>query len=231
MASEKPTTSKKIIDVSHPDETVPDTSSRPVIVTNRPMIKQDPMIAEKAAEEPEKSDESKPTKAASKTKEEPAATKKKSIAPLADEKIVIEPIESDEAKDDQPAEEPEEVTASDKTEETVEESAKPSDQSKEKEPKESQAADENVQVDEDATEKAKKEEEIDQAELDRQADLQKLIDSGKYALPIVDAHSRRYVLGLVLLLIVLAALVLNVILDIGLIQLPGIPHTTFFSVK
>lgn len=35
---------KAIIDVSHPDDTVPSETSRPVIIANRPIMK-DPMMA------------------------------------------------------------------------------------------------------------------------------------------------------------------------------------------
>ncbi|HEX4774304.1 MAG TPA: hypothetical protein VH234_02205 [Candidatus Saccharimonadales bacterium] len=44
MADSKKT-AKPINDVAHPDETAPETSSRPILVTNRPIIK-DPMMVE-----------------------------------------------------------------------------------------------------------------------------------------------------------------------------------------
>jgi len=74
------------------------------------------------------------------------------------------------------------------------------------------------------------EEEAKKAE--HEANVQKIIDSKKFELPITTEEKRRStrmtILG-VLLAIVLAGAWVDVALDAGLIQLTGVPHTSYFA--
>lgn len=67
----------------------------------------------------------------------------------------------------------------------------------------------------------------------RQAELEELIAKGTYAVPINALKHRRHmvVFEIVLLLLVLAVAGLDVLLDMGTLSLPGVPHTNFLSDK
>ncbi len=57
---------RKIIDVSEPGKTAPPTSSRPIIVSNRPILRRDPMMASPDGMEKEEAPEEKPVARTSK---------------------------------------------------------------------------------------------------------------------------------------------------------------------
>lgn len=52
MAPDKPIPGPpKIVDVSHPGKSTPSASSRPIIITNRPVLRQDPMMLDDGSDE------------------------------------------------------------------------------------------------------------------------------------------------------------------------------------
>ena len=64
----------------------------------------------------------------------------------------------------------------------------------------------------------------------RTDDIELIIAKGTYVLPINQSGKRkeRIIIG-TLLIVLLLALMLDVLLDIGVVSLPWLPHTTFFS--
>lgn len=68
------------------------------------------------------------------------------------------------------------------------------------------------------------------AEQKRIRDLESIIASGKYYLPLDGQRRRRERITLAVLFVVLLLLfLLDAMLDMGMVSLPGVPHTTFFS--
>lgn len=214
----KAKSTKRIIDVAHPGKTAPSATSRPVIVTNRPILK-DPMMADNTAEEPDTSTAPKTGKAKLEPLQEPSdVSDKKTPEEMADEPAEAasspktkEPAETD---DDQPS------TENDETEETDDESvAQPSDDEESKDVAEQTA------------------EEIDASEIEAQAKhdaaIEKLVDSKQYFLPINSVEKRRtkrFAIVALLLVIIVVVVWIDIALDAGLIKLGGVqPVTDFFK--
>jgi hypothetical protein len=218
MNMAKPKPGAKITDVAHPGTTAPSESSKPIIVTNRPILK-DPMVVEK-----DKDGET----PAKKTAVEPK------IKPLPEAK-------PEEAKPESTAEATPEVKP-DKPEPTAEAEPKPVSDTK-PETKPDEAAPETGKAGAAADDKGTTDQnqKIPDAEMDAAAkaaaehegEIQKLVDSKKYFLPInavEQRRSRRFVaLGIILSLLLIVAWV-DIALDAGLISLPAIkPATHLFS--
>jgi len=234
---------KKIVDVAHPGKTAPPPNSKSVIIGHGPML-QDPMVLADATEppaavaapaaksssssvkitppsapllKPEKAEseekaEAKPPEPAARIKIEPP--KEETPEPIADEAKV------EESKEESKATEP-------KKEESVPkpELPKPEAEAKTKdEPEVPGAGEKNLE----AEEAAKQE-----AEAKRQAELQKLVDSKKFFLPINSVEkrrSKRFVALGILLSVVLIVAWADIALDAGLIKVSNIkPVTHFFS--
>ena len=269
MAEAKKST-KKIIDVQHPGKTAPSGTSKSVIVTNRPIMK-DPMVVD---------EDGKPEESA------PAATTYKSGG-----EAVIKPLSEQDSKESSKADEPEQTDSSEtdssktvsqlaeeasnkdskKTDETpppeskeeakepeiklpiAEDDKKDEDEDDKKSPiaeekvgekKDEKAADENADSnpEEDKTDPAKSDKdgdpkEIEEAEEDkelkkRRAEVNKLVESKKYSLPIKtveNRHNRRAVIIGVVVSILLILAWVNIALDAGLISLGGVKaYTNFF---
>lgn len=69
------------------------------------------------------------------------------------------------------------------------------------------------------------------AEQVRQEELEALVQKGTYHVPINHvARTRAAVVFTTLLVIVLVLAILDLLLDMGLLKISGIPHTTFFSI-
>lgn len=228
----------KIIDISAPDQTAPDPTSRPVVVTNRPVLASDPMMVEDKASEAESTMLTAPV----------VSRQAKTITPL-DAEDVVEKTETQEA--DAHETEPE-AAADEKTEPTEpakeETDAKPpkaeprpedkepeaAAEAHEEEPKSEPAAEpepteEEIKAHHDATDA--KEEEVDTA---RQNELERLIASGKYFVPINAVQRKRariiaIVLSVIALLLAIA--LFDLALDSNALSVPGVPHTNFFRVK
>lgn len=213
---------KPIVDVAQPGKTAPPLTSKPVIVTNRTILK-DPMVVEKPAEDEKKTDATPKTKA-------PVASDIETTEPKTDETVAVKPehvlepsptapvTEEAEPKDDAP-----------------EEPAKPA----EAEPKPAEetspdkADDQDSETDDGASLTDAQIEAEATAEAARDAQVQKLIDSKKYYVPVNAVEKRRtkrvIALGVVLSIILALAWV-DVALDAGLIEISGVkPVTHFFS--
>ena len=243
MADAKKKPEKKIIDVSHPDDSKPSNTSKPVIVTNRPILK-DPMVVEEASSEiSQQTEKEKVPVKAGETKikpltDEPATEskgkpeseekgQKRTIAELAAEAAATsDEVEkpAEEESHDEPKEEPKPPGESEPDE------ALPEDKPEETKPDGEEKSDSEKKAPADPGEEAKLKAE-QQAKHD--AAIQELVDSKKYALPITTVETRRsrqvVVLGIVLS-ILLALAWADIALDAGLIEINGVkPVTHFFS--
>ena len=208
MSEEKKPTSKpkKIIDVAHPGDSAPSPNSKSVIITHRPTI-QDPMM--NAAEKPADTEDS----------TEPAAPS--DVAHSAH--TVLQPLTAPE-----PAEESEpEVEAEPKTEEPKP-AEKPETDAK---PPEASGTGTDAKL---GTKDIQTEAQMaasDDAETKRQADLQVLVDSKKYYLPINTLETKRtkqFVLVGVLLSLILIIAWADIALDAGLIHIGNLKAVTHF---
>lgn len=251
----KPTGAAKIMDVTHPRNTQPDTTSRPVIVTNRPMIAADPMIAQSAADVLTKSGAEKSVSQAelmsrspdlvinreaestntsssqtSSIKKDTQGTSADELTKATDSLIGAPPVDRASVKTiPKPV-----VEATGQTQTTLSSNdAKPENLPSEPDYRETTS----VPRSELAFTDADSEELVDE-DLRPQTDEQKqqkameaLIASGKYAVPIGRIAKRRArVVLLVISTILLILLAIDILLDMGIISLLGIPHTTFFSI-
>lgn len=255
MSSEKPkptaADSQKVFDVAKPGKSSPDATSKPIIITNRPVLK-DPMMTDEPSGPPPVNENVASSKPSIRIK----------ISPLGDEsEAPAEPLVRDSIED-----KPQEAPVEDKPEAAVEPDAEPAvEESKEPEPvaeSETVAAEaaepskESVESGKPAPEPAKettaednsqddgdqptaqradqKEDEEDlRKEIERQTELQKIIESKKYFLPInavSKRRSKRHIIIGALLIIVLALVWADIALDSGMITIHGVkPLTHFFS--
>lgn len=206
--SKKSTSPKQIIDVTHADKTAPSDTSRPVIVTNRPILK-DPMMSPATA----------PAE-----KDEPAPSKESLATPS---KSKIKPIEepaADSTKDSAKSEEPKKPELETAPEPTAEPASKPEPAKPDEpeEPEESNAPSKTPDADADIA--ASKQAEHDAA-------MQKLVEAKQYFLPInavEKRRSKRFVATGVILSVILLAFWADVALDAGLVHLGGIKAVTHF---
>jgi hypothetical protein len=243
---EKKPVGKTIIDVKHPGDSAATPTSKPVIVTNRPIL-QDPMVNESntetdqpPAENPGKKPKLQPLtapelaetpteerdpNAAVEAKTEtierkPAVVGEKVITPIDPSKAKEKTAETDKA----PAEE----AAQDEELDSKKPAGEPDETTEAKEEADASAGKKAAaaQAPEDVDAEAKAEAEYD-------ATIEKLIDSHEHFLPINSVEKRRakhvIVLG-VLLSLVLAAAWVDIALDAGIIHLSSVkPVTHFFS--
>lgn len=195
--------SKKAIDVAKPGKTSPDASSRPVIVTHKPMIK-DPMMKDEAAETPPEQ----PVK---------VSNRSKVIVPPSKAEVPAKPAEP-EVAEVKPAEEvtPETPATETTKNETAETSAD-----------EQKAAEKDAAIVDAVAEQADKDKqqsnELTEEEKQRQAELDKLIADKKYFVPIGQVtkrkNNRRTLMILLVLVLLLAGLYLAIdaeVVDIGI---------------
>lgn len=198
---------KPITDVEKPNTSAASATSKPVLVTNRPIMN-DPMVKEDTSTEDGSSKEPKENLAAK-------GSSKVKIQPLESSPKPEEPVKTDEPNDsDEPSDTPEEAPTKPKVpqEKSESETAK-------------KAGNAKTPVEDEDIEAARK------AEHD--ANLQKIVDAKTYYLPINAVEKRktkRFVLLGVALSILLILLWLDIALDAGLITLNGVsPLTHFFS--
>lgn len=202
-------TNKTISDIDKPGKTPPSATSKSVIVTNRPILK-DPMVNEET-EDP------KPE-----TSSETLAHTAGSLKPSK------EPDQPSQPNDEKAAETPVEQASDKKIDKKPEESSEPENNSEEPlSPEKTVPAAARPSVD------SKKPEIKTAEEAKHEADIQKLIDSKKYELPINAVEKRKtkhfVVLG-VFLAILLVIVWADIALDAGLIKVSGVkPVTHFFS--
>lgn len=241
----------KVFDVAHPGKGTPSATSRPVIVTNRPIL-QDPMVSNSGESVPGAPKLSpaavkvtiKPlsdTDEADKSEKPAKDEKDKTIAELAAEKSV-EKLAEAAIKDKEKPErhetdtKEEEASSDDKDEASDEKSEEPESDS-------SAAAPENDDKDKPAEAKTDAEElpvedtkeAKETAELEAEAKkleaINALVESRQYVLPInaVERHRSKVVslFGLVLI-VVLGLLLIDLMLDVGFIHIKGVHSLTHF---
>lgn len=230
----------KVFDVAHPGKSKPSATSRPIIVSNRPIL-QDPMVSSTIPSDVA-SAEDKPSPATVKvtikpleTAEEPKAEKTdrsdKTIAELAAEAENGATKSTDTApkkEDDKPAEA--DPKASETAESTPEADAKSSEASKpDDEASTTETKSDDTQPTEDSKD-AKQTAELEAAAKKRE-EINGLVESRDYFLPInaVERHRSKVVaiFGLVLIL-ALGALLVDLLLDVGFIRLGGVHSLTHF---
>jgi len=236
----------KIDDIKRPDKVAPSATARPIIVTNHPTMASDPMMAPsdgKAAEEA--------------PSEQPMSHTAKTIKPLdasliadaekADEPeaTVTEAVEleasgsvakSEEAKaPKEPKSEADEADVK-KPEKPAEGTAKKEATPPEESASDSAPAEGTPEVKRDGEAAISAEEAaVAEAKAKREEELEELIVSGKYAVPI-DAvqrkRSRINTLLLFFLALLLTAVLADAAADAGIVRPPAsVPHTHYFSAK
>ncbi len=207
---------KKVMDVSSPGESKPDTGSKPMVVGHK-FLSSDPDVKTKDAEETKEDDSNK-----SEEKETITPKKKIVLKPLSDN-IKTDEEEPDETKmpeeKDDKQDSPNESEVSSKEDE-------PKQEEKKEEPKEVSEAEksDDQQSDNDASEETQKDE--DKANLEKENRLQDIIKSKEYYVPIkhqgasaVKTFLVTFILVCVVGLLALAILIDAEVLDFG-IDLP-----------
>ncbi len=245
----------RVMDITHPKDVRPTSTSKPVLITNRPMIAEDPMItqaareaAEKGAElpagaptapvippdEPTVNRQAKTVKPISVSHDDEATTKpaeptaELEATPEPDAAITIEPPAKT-TKEDEPAETT--AIAEEAPTDAAPEPATP-------DPKE------ELQVAETPSETAITGLDVDDADTDEDDetrpetpeekhthDLEAHVAKGTYFVPINQVGKRRSrIIITIIIFVILGLLTLNLLLDMGILDIPGIPHTNYFSV-
>jgi hypothetical protein len=209
----------KIEDVKRSESVTPTSTARPLLVTNRPTLTTDPMMAPPETERQEEmlsNDASHTAKSI-----EPPETAPTKVT-VSDEESARASVEVDtkagqvEASDS---------TATDMTPSTVsntnvtDHSTMSMDESEA--PRDSEAA---ITAEEAA---------VAEAKAKREQEIEDIITSGKYAVPvnvIQRRRSRMYTISLCVLAVVLAAILADIVADVDLVKVPSsVPHTHFFS--
>jgi hypothetical protein len=218
--------SPKFIDIKSADKATPSSTSRPILVTNRSVLGNDPMV-------------------------NPAddASDAKPAGPVTHAEKVIKPVSADLV-----APEAEDATAPlVGTEPEVPETPELSKPATEAEVPKSEAAVEAAPeptIEEDTTDApaiptsrdAAAESQADEAKATaeaeaavvRESELEGLINSGKYNAPINTAHrkrSRAIAVVLCILALLLAVAVADAAVDAGMVQVDGVPHTDILKDK
>jgi hypothetical protein len=221
---------KRIIDVAHPGTSAPSVTSRPVIVTGRPLLR-DPMMAPKNSGETESGNQDM-TAPADASGDTLSTSDKQVIKPL-EQALGDEPAEVLES--DEKNKMPDEV-APVTSDEPGPEAALAADKSAAPDTTDSvPAATEDAQTAPDTPESspAQQAEAEAVAKTKHDADIQQLIDSKRYVLPIntiENRKSKRFVVLGATLALVLIIIWLDIALDAGIIKLGGLkPLTHFFS--
>ncbi|MDB5181576.1 MAG: hypothetical protein JWP13_339 [Candidatus Saccharibacteria bacterium] len=219
--TDAPKPPSKVFDVSKPGKTMAAATGRPVIVSNRPIM-QDPMVSAQVTAESDTSG-----RGSSKVVIKPLSGEEEGQTADSEVRAVAsEPSKDLEEKSDD----------SEKSEETAE-AAKAEPKVPEKPDAESDTTDDTAQDGTPALDGANTSTSKEAAELEATAkqleEIDKLTESKDYFLPINSVEKRRSkivtILGLVLI-IVLGLLLINLLLDVGVISIDGVrPVTHFFS--
>lgn len=257
------------MDVSRPSQVAASPTSRPVIVTNRPLITQDPMVAPNKDAAPEASKTSspklaatpatphaekviKPLKEAASEAEHEPDTEQSEAVPFHLGSKEAEPEATDEKPEAKPGP-PEVETTDDTGGAEAKDEASDTDTDNKDTPAEAEStepAEDKTDAEEDAEKPADDIVEYDSSEDDKQInpeavkasteaqkrndELEGIIASGKYYVPIDASGKRRTLIitiWLIVLTLVLAVVLVDALLDVGMLTIPGVPHTHFFSVS
>jgi len=195
-----------VFDVAKPGKSTPPSSAKPIIVTNRPVLK-DPMVVDETDEHadanPTEETPAVAVPSVSKVKLAPLTPEEKGELPKAQEEAAAN---DDDAKDDTPDEPEDEPQADSPTEDEA-----AGDEVKKAAPEETEIAERKA--------------------AERQAELDKLAESRKYYLPINQVEKRRtkrYVVAGFVLIVLLGVVWGDIALDAGLVTIPGIKAPTHF---
>ncbi len=224
---------KRIIDVEQPGTSAPTATSKPVIVTNRPIMR-DPMMVAEADDKPE-------TEADSETPKVPADTLKTS------DKQVLKPLDSVAGEADEKTDQPAADAKLGPADESDDHDSAPGPDTAQDDAQSGTDGIEPASLKSDNTNSAgeipspdtsksglaKQAEAEAAAKAKHDAEVQQLIDSEQYTLPIHTVEqrkSKRFVLLGIGLAIILILIWLDIALDAGIIKLGGLkPLTHFFS--
>lgn len=243
----------RVMDVTHPKNVRPSSNSRPVLVTNRPMIAEDPMIAQVAREAAEKGSElpaGAPSAPLVPSEEATVSRQAKLVKPISvshaddvevkpeepiadtDTVAEVEDIETTYASDAKEPEAPSDSTAAPAeavndaaTEQTYPAQRPAAAMHAANMPGEGAA----MSIDgDDGDEDSEPRPETPEEKLSH--DFEAHVAKGTYFVPINQAGKRRGRIVMSIVVIVLLGLIMvNLLLDMGIIDIPGLPHTTFFS--
>lgn len=202
-----------VFDVSKPGKSVPSSSAKPIIVTNRPVLK-DPMMI----------DEDDTTTSAPPVKSPSLPSTKVKIAPLS--------LSSKPEVEEKPASAPTEDVETTSAEPEKAEASQPKEEKAAEEPDVLAATDSSQGT---LAENAAKKADDEDAELEKEAkradELEKLAESRKYYLPINQVEKRRtkrYVAFGIVFIIILGLAWADVALDAGIITISGVKAPTHF---
>lgn len=238
MAAEKKP--RKVMDAVHPGDTPASPTSRP-IVGNRAYIASDPMLNEQekdaSAEKPSGSESTATKEAAAK---EPAVSREaKNIKPISDD-----PSDKEYVPDTDAEESPKTDTADASEQKEQKDINQTADTPVDVEPKPPEEdgvvapeaptvpvsdTQEATEDDTDEPEEVPQQTPEDEAAAAREAELERHIAAGTYAVPIGQVKHRKQKMTLILVLVVLvvAVVALDVLLDMDVFELSGVPHTNF----
>lgn len=207
---------KQVMDVSKPGNATPDPTARPVIVGHGPMMK-DPMVHEEIPTNDMDLENSKPDEIKQNSVSEPVH--EKVLQPTQDTTGSTEPVAPD-TKD---------AGAADKTEEQAESEDIATPGAPDAQDMDDDDVSNGAVVDAvigQATQK-KRNGELSDAEKAEQEHIQQLIADKTYFVPIGQVSKRRNRRAVVILLVVLllTLVAVNFVLDVGLIDISGVPHT------
>lgn len=228
----------KVMDTVHAGDTPPTPSARPVLVTNRPFMTVDPMLT---AEQSGKGEEKPSGEPVAKPSDGPSGAPRltregKNLAPVINQ---VDEAEQPAAEDTPVQEtvqnetsEPEKLAVSpSEAEQTVHHTGgikiTPPKHDTPEEPKDEPEEDETGADTADETEAENPEENPEAA---RNLELERHIAAGTYFVPIGQVKRRRQKVLLILLLLVsLGLITLDLLLDLGTLNLSGVPHTSLFK--
>ena len=229
----------KVMDTVHAGDTPPTPSARPVLVTNRPFMTVDPMLT---AEQSGKGEEKPSGEPVAKPSDGPSGAPRltregKNLAPVINQ---VDEAEQPAAEDTPVQEtvqnetsEPEKLAASpSEAEQTVHHTGgikiTPPKHDTPEEAKDEPEEDDETEADTaDETEAENPEENPEAA---RNLELERHIAAGTYFVPIGQVKRRRQKVLLILLLLVsLGLITLDLLLDLGTLNLSGVPHTSLFK--
>lgn len=221
----------KVMDTVHAGDTHPTPSARPVLVTNRPFMSVDPMLT---AEQSGKGEEKPSGEPVAKPSDGPSGAPRltregKNLAPVINQ---VDEVAEQPASQDTTAQE----TVQNETSEPEKLAAPPSEAEqtvhhtggiKITPPKHDTPEEPKDEPEEDETEAENNEENPEAA---RNLELERHIAAGTYFVPIGQVKRRRRKVILLTVFILLAAtLALDLLLDMEILKLDSIPHTSFFK--
>ena len=245
--AKKKDTSPGVFDVSRPGKSAPSSSSKPIIVTNRPLL-QDPMMSK---DEPKAEPADQPTKQNSKITIQPitvTSSDEDSDTQLSVKTTVPTAPPADEVKQAEPAEEPkpsetaleQDAAEAPKPEEKPADAVPPSPEQPTEPPFEKPSdvpAEQPTETEDDDQAKAPATPEEEDAAAKKaqeeaaahDAAIQKLVESEQYYLSINSVESRktkRFILLGFVLIVLLGAVWVDVALDAGLLHIDGVKAVT-----